>query len=138
MSLTVTDGGFTQLFVDFSGALREAGLPIGTDDVMALCQAVTELNPTDIMDTYWAGRTTLITRREHIPVYDNVFRYFFLDEELSAPDDPRLTMRTAKNSQGVLEVPDTESSGEESNDEEITLGYMASPADVRRNKHFSK
>ena len=55
MSLTVADGGFTQLFVDFSGALREAGLPIGTDDVMALCQAVTELNPTDIMDTYWAG-----------------------------------------------------------------------------------
>ena len=138
MSLTVADGGFTQLFVDFSGALREAGLPIGTDDVMALCQAVTELNPTDIMDTYWAGRTTLVTRREHIPVYDNVFRHFFLDEELSAPDDPRLTMRAATNSQGVLEVPDTESSGDESNDEEITLGYMASPADVRRNKHFSE
>ena len=39
------------------------------------------------LDTYWSGRTTLVTQREHIPVYDNVFRHFFLDEELSAPDD---------------------------------------------------
>ena len=138
MSLTVTDGGYTELFIEFSSALREAGLPIGTDDVMSLCAAIAELNAADILDTYWAGRTTLVTRRDHIPVYDNVFRYFFLDEVLSKPDDPRITMRASANSQGVLQVPDTETFGDQHQDEEFHLGYMASPADVRRTKNFAE
>ena len=103
----MTDGGFTELFVSFGHELRSAGLPIGTDDVMAMCTSLAELDPSDIMDTYWAGRCTLVSRRDHIPVYDNVFRRFFLDERL-APDDPRVTMRASTNTQGVLQVPDNE------------------------------
>lgn len=131
----MTEGGFTELFVAFGHELRVAGLPIGTDDVMAMCQSLAELDPTDIMDTYWAGRSTLVSRRDHIPVYDNVFRHFFLDEKL-ASDDPRVTLRASANTQGVLQVPDNESGNPGDSDDEMHLGFMSSPIDVWRTKNF--
>ena len=48
--------------VAFGTALREAGLPIGTDDVLTFCAAVAELTPSDLEDVYWSGRTTLVNR----------------------------------------------------------------------------
>ena len=60
----MTDGGFTELFVAFGHELRDAGLPVGTDDVMAMCASLAELDPSDIRDTYWAGRCTLVGRRD--------------------------------------------------------------------------
>lgn len=131
----MTDGGFTELFVAFGHELRAAGLPIGTDDVMAMCESLAELDPSDIMDAYWAGRCTLVSRRDHIPVYDNVFRRFFLDERL-APDDPRVTLRASTNTQGVLQVPDNESDNPGESNDEMHLGFTSSPIDVWRTKNF--
>ncbi|MFZ8998205.1 MAG: vWA domain-containing protein [Ilumatobacteraceae bacterium] len=134
----VADGGFTALFVEFCGELRAADLPVGSDDVMALCASLAELDPTDIMDTYWAGRCTVVSRRDHIPVYDDVFRRFFLDERIDGDDDPRITMRASTNAQGVLQVPDAEQSGSSDLDEdEFHLGLQASTIDVHRTKHFA-
>jgi hypothetical protein len=131
----MTDGGFTELFVAFGHELRDAGLPIGTDDVMTMCTSLAELDPSDIMDTYWAGRCTLVSRREHIPVYDHVFRRFFLDEHV-APEDPRVTLRASTNSQGVLEVPDSETRDPGDSEDEVHLGLVSSPIDVWRTKNF--
>jgi uncharacterized protein with von Willebrand factor type A (vWA) domain len=131
----MTDGGFTELFVSFGHELRAAGLPVGTDDVMAMCASLAELDPTDIMDTYWAGRCTLVSRRDHIPVYDNVFRRFFLDERI-APDDPRVTLKASANTQGVLQIPDSESDNPGDHDDEMHLGLMSSPIEVWRTKDF--
>ncbi|HEY5662802.1 MAG TPA: VWA domain-containing protein [Ilumatobacter sp.] len=131
----MSDGGFTELFVSFGHELRRAGLPVGTDDVMAMCTSLAELDPTDIMDTYWAGRCTLVGRRDHIPVYDNVFRSFFLDERV-APDDPRVTLRASNQTQGVLQVPDTESNEPGDHDDEMHLGFQSSPIEVWRSKNF--
>ena len=69
---------FVALLVNFTAELRAAGLPVGSGDVLAYCAAMSVLDPTDLLDLYWAGRTTLVTRRENIPVYDRVFRRFFL------------------------------------------------------------
>jgi uncharacterized protein len=135
----VADGGFVELFVRFGHELRTAGLPLGTDDLMTFCGSIGELDPSDILDVYWAGRCTLVTRREHIPVYDLVFRQFFLDEAPASPDDPRLRMRPVPNEQGVLQVPDTEAETRRSgDDEEVQLGFVASQMEVWRNKHFSQ
>ena len=135
----LADGGYVELFVEFGQALRAADLPVGTDDVMAFCQSVLHLDPTDILDVYWAGRTALVSKRDHIPVYDNVFRQFFLDEHPAAPDDPRSTLKSSANGQAVLQIPDseTESQGGGS-DEEVHLGFMASPVDVYRTKRFNE
>ena len=104
---------------------------------MAFCQATLWLNPSDIVDVYWAGRTTMVTRRDHIPVYDNVFRMFFLDEKPTPPDHPRSVLKSSANASAVLQLPDAENQTPGSNDEEMQLGFMASPVDVYRNKAFS-
>ena len=69
---------FVGVLVDFASELRIAGLAVGSGDVLTYCAAMTPLDPTDLLDLYWAGRTTLVTRRENIPIYDEVFRRFFL------------------------------------------------------------
>jgi hypothetical protein len=125
---------FIALLVNFTAELRAAGLSVGSGDVLAYCAAMGALDPTDLLDLYWGGRTTLVTRRESIPVYDRVFRRFFTGgrdpiREVLNPQalDPLQT-------QGVLQVPDTEP-GEEQQ-EPAMMGLMASDAETLRHKSF--
>lgn len=62
----------------FGRALRDAGLPIGTGRIASFCRAAALLEPDGL---YWAGRTTLVARRDDIAVYDRVFRGFFGSDE---------------------------------------------------------
>ncbi|MGH3573574.1 MAG: vWA domain-containing protein, partial [Pseudonocardiaceae bacterium] len=66
------------MLVDFGRALRSKGLAVGSGDILTYCAAMAPLDPTDLVDLYWAGRTTMIMRREDLPVYDEVFKAFFL------------------------------------------------------------
>ena len=70
---------FAGVLVNFVRELRSAGLAAGTGDAAAYCAAMAPLDPTDLVDLYWAGRTTLVRRREDIGGYDEVFRRYFLD-----------------------------------------------------------
>ena len=76
---------FIGMLVGFGDELRAAGVPIGSGDVLTYCAAMALLDPGDVLDLYWAGRTSLVTRRDHIPIYDRVFRTYFLDQ----PDEPQ-------------------------------------------------
>ncbi len=127
---------FVRVLVDFSRELRSSGLAVGSGDVLTYCEAMARLDPTDLLDLYWAGRATLVTRRDNIARYDEVFRRFFL-----AGADPILAMLTLKaqvtaEAQAVLEVPATDpaSAGTE---EEATLGLIASGAEALRHKSFT-
>lgn len=131
------DAPFVALLVDFGHALRSAGLAVGSGDVLAYCAAMAALDPTDLVDLYWAGRTTMVTRGDQIAVYDRVFRAFFLDERRElAQSAPSSTTPTTQN-QAVLEVPATEPGEPGVADEEARLGLAASDAEVRRDKSFA-
>jgi uncharacterized protein len=80
----VTDG--VGALTAFGRALRTEGLPVGTGRIASFCRAAALLSPGDL---YWAGRATLIGRREQIPVYDRVFRAFFGDADAPEPPPPR-------------------------------------------------
>lgn len=135
---TPHDGGFVELLVDFGDALRAEGLPIGSDDVMVYCAAVAELNPSDILDLYWAGRAALVTRRDHIPVYDDVFRRFFLDERNARSESAQIVMRSAASAMAALEVPAPDPGTDTTDrEQEARLGLQASGAEVLRNKAFA-
>ncbi|MFM1965853.1 MAG: hypothetical protein RL134_1578 [Actinomycetota bacterium] len=129
---------FDALLVDFGHALRAAGLPVGTDDILTFCEGTSHLDVTDLMDVYWSGRTTLVRRREHVPVYNLVFRMFFLDVDPTRPDERKRMMRASANAGATLEVPNTEEGlpGEVSPDE-AKLGYVASTSEVYRHKAFA-
>jgi uncharacterized protein with von Willebrand factor type A (vWA) domain len=68
--------------VAFARALRDAGLAVGPVRVVDFCRAAAALPATDL---YWAGRLTLVSRREDIPIYDRVFRGVVDEEPPRAP-----------------------------------------------------
>ncbi len=128
---------FIGMLVGFGDALRDAGVPIGSGDVLTYCAAMALLDPADVLDLYWAGRTSLVSRRDHIPVYDRVFRSHFLDqpEQAQGPAGAILKQSLIEN-QSVIEVPSAEPP-QPGKEEEARLGLMASDIEIWRNKAFS-
>jgi uncharacterized protein len=57
--------------VRFARALRDEGLAVGPGRVVEFCRAAALLAPEDL---YWAGRLTLVSKADEIPVFDRVFR----------------------------------------------------------------
>ncbi len=128
----------TDRLVEFAHALREHGLPVGTDDVLAFCEAAATLGPRDPEDLFWAGRSTLVHRRDHLPVYDEVFRRFFLHLRPPKGPEPVPEQPVPQGTTGVLNVPDNEP-GEQTDDEQpLLLGLQASGVEVNRTKRFAE
>lgn len=127
---------FAGLLVDFSRALRAAGLTVGTGDVLTYCSAMAPLDPTDLVDLYWAGRTTLVSRHEDIPTYDKVFRRFFLDANAPAAGILMLKASAAAEAEAALVMPGTEPGPEEQTEHPL-LGWMASDVDALKHRSFA-
>jgi uncharacterized protein with von Willebrand factor type A (vWA) domain len=127
---------FTGLLVAFAGELRADGLAVGSGDVLLYCSALSRLNPADLVDMYWAGRTTLVNRHDDIPVYDRVFRRFFLAADDEASDPLTLMLRASAEAQGALAVPSTEP-GESEGEQDAILGWMASDVAALKHKSFA-
>jgi len=127
---------FAAMLVDFSRELRAAGLTVGTGDVLTYCSAMLPLDPSDLLDLYWAGRTTLVSRRDDIPTYDRVFRRFFL--AAGAPAAALLTLKAtaAAEAEAGLVMPGTEP-GPEEDEEKPVLGWMASDVDALKHRSFA-
>ena len=126
---------FTGVLVNFVRELRTAGLAVGTGDAAAYCAAVAALDPTDLVDLYWAGRTTLVSRRESIDVYDEVFRRYFLDDASPAAELLTLKARLTTD-EAVLAIPLTDPAGE-GHEEQAVLGWMASDVEALKRKSFA-
>ena len=129
---------FAAVLIGFAGALRRAGLAVGSGDLLTYCAAMARLDPADLLDLYWAGRATLVIRAGDIPVYDRVFREYFL----AAGDPAReaLTINaqvTAQAGGAVLDIPATGSADGKEDEEEAQLGWMASAAETLRHKSFA-
>ncbi|HEY0448349.1 vWA domain-containing protein [Actinophytocola sp.] len=127
---------FVRLLVDFGRALRTSGLAVGTGDVLTFSGSLATLDPTDLVDLYWAGRATLVRRRDDLPVYDEVFRQFFLGAAAPASDLVALKATPAGAvAESAFVVPATEPGSEETSQER--LGLMASTVDVMRHRSFA-
>ena len=127
---------FVGLLVNFAGELRAAGLAVGSGDVLVYCSALGRLDPADLVDLYWAGRTTLVSRHDDIATYDQVFRRFFLADQGPAQDMVTLMLRASAQAQGALALPATEP-GEDEHEDEAVLGWMASDVDALKRKSFA-
>ena len=135
----MSDGDtLVERLVRFGHELRSEGLSVGSGDIMACCSAIAALDPGDIEDLYWSGRTTLVTRRDQIPVYDRVFRRFFLGEPDPPPEAHASRDSAPAETQAPLNVPDNEpGTGGEEDNQEITLGLVGADAEIWRQKSFS-
>ncbi len=127
-----------RLLVRFGRELRAAGVAVGSGDLVAYSAAMTELDPSDLADLYWAGRTVLVTRRDDIAVYDRVFRRFFLGEDDPVAEVLRLnTQPESRDSYATLVVPANDPGEQQREGEQERLGLMASDAQALRHKSFA-
>jgi uncharacterized protein len=128
---------FLETLVGFGRALRAAGVPVGTGDVQTYCAAMEPLDPTDLLDLYWAGRTTLVSRRDHLPTYHRVFREWFLGVP-GEPDEARPFNRPdAREAWADLQLPEPEQTGEEREQEEAPMGLVGSDVATLRTRSFA-
>jgi uncharacterized protein with von Willebrand factor type A (vWA) domain len=127
---------FVTLLVRFGRELRAAGVAVGSGDILGYCAAMAPLDPTDLLDLYWAGRVTLIAKRDDIAVYDQVFRRFFLGGEDPAPELVTLRARVEAEADATLVAPATSPDGL-GDEQEAVLGWMASDVEALKRKSFA-
>lgn len=123
-----------RVLVNFARALRAAGLPVGSGDVLTFCEAMHPLDPTDLQELFWAGRITLVTRHADLEIYDRIFQEFFQNKTEQTQQKPTIHPRTPI--QTTLQIPETEPQGNE-HDEEAQLGWLASEAETLKHKSFA-
>ena len=128
---------FAAVLASFAAELRSAGLAVGTGDVLTYCTAMSTLDPADLVDLYWAGRATLVTRKDSIPAYDATFRRFFLGGGGPVRELLTLKAQVTTQAEAVLEVPATDPAGDGPQQDEAILGLMASDAEALRHKSFT-
>jgi hypothetical protein len=140
--------------VAFGRELRARGLPVGTGRILTFLRAIVALGLTDRTSLYWAGRVSMIGRREDLPAYDLAFEDWYrsmrpegeLRIELDLPslarpgmdwgDQPAdLEVRagtTAAEWHGLDDGEDEPEPGEEA-----AIRIVASAVEVLRSKSFS-
>jgi uncharacterized protein with von Willebrand factor type A (vWA) domain len=128
---------FTPTLVGFTTELRGAGVPVGSGDVVAFCAAADAVDVTDLVDLYWAGRCTLVTRREQVPTYHRTFVTYFLGEPGVSPGASPFSAVMRAEALATLQIAETEQHGEETDEREAELGYAAATAATVKTKSFA-
>ena len=97
----MSDEPIVDRLVQFGHELRNEGLPIGTGDITTFCAAVAVLDPVDLHDLYWSGHASLVSRRDHIRIYDRVFGRFFRSQSESGHDADSPSVSETMGTQAV-------------------------------------
>ncbi len=148
------DPGPVAPLVAFGRNLRARGLPVGTGRILTFIRGVASLGLTDRASLYWAGRVSLVARRDDIELYDRAFEDWYrslgagegglrieLDipsattstrEPGTAPDDLEVIVGSAAASWRGADAADEPEPGDEA-----SLRIVASAAEVLREKSFA-
>jgi uncharacterized protein with von Willebrand factor type A (vWA) domain len=140
--------------VAFGRELRARGLPVGTGRILTFVRAVAALGLRDRLSLYWAGRVSMIGRKEDLAAYDLAFEDWYrslrstedLKIELDLPSLARqgvdrgeqpddLVVRageTAAEWHGLTEEDEAPEPGDEA-----AIRIVASGVEVLRSKSFA-
>ncbi|HEX7247050.1 MAG TPA: VWA domain-containing protein [Actinomycetota bacterium] len=147
-------GGPLPPLIAFGRALRARGLPVGTGRILTFARAVSALGLTDRDSLYWAGRTSMIARRDDLEAYDDAFDDWY--RSLRSTEDLRVELNLPAaepedDAAGWGEQPDElevrvgqtaaewRNAGDDEEvvpDEESSIRIVASAAEVLRSKSF--
>jgi uncharacterized protein len=121
--------------VAFGRILRGAGMRVGTDRLVEFTRALEELDASRRDDVYWAGRITLVSRREDIETYDRAFELFW-EEGANSKVRPTPKARISiPQPQDSVMPPKKTVERSEGGEEAVRLRY--SPVEVLRSKDFA-
>ena len=140
--------------VAFGRELRTRGLPVGTGRILTFVRAVEALGLTSRESVYWAGRVSLIARREDIDPFDEAFDAWWAGLGAGAELSIELTIPTpAPHSDAWGAAPEglevtagpraaawrNAAEGDEvEEDEEAAIRIVASSTEVLRHKSFGE
>ncbi|HEV2074590.1 MAG TPA: VWA domain-containing protein [Thermomicrobiales bacterium] len=157
-----------QNLIHFGRRLREAGLPVGSGQIISLFEALQAVTVGQRDDVYHAAKAVLITRPEQIPAFDIEFSRFWKDllsrapmlleeylqddeESIGAPrkpseasDDPQSKQGEAGSSSDktMLAIEGTDDATDDSNAEDFEAPpedvLIFSARDAFRKKDFSQ
>lgn len=122
--------------VALAAALRQAGVAVGTGQLIACQRAVTIVGDA-LADRYWAARTTLVNDPADLPSFDRVFRRLAaasLDDQRlpapPAPDEPaEATAASDRSSDGAPSA---------AGEEVAMAGLIASERERLRHRRFDQ
>jgi uncharacterized protein with von Willebrand factor type A (vWA) domain len=134
----VPDPDITAVLVGFAHVLRAAEITVGTGDVLTYVEAAATLNPADLLDLYWAGRATLIARRDDIAPYDAAFRAYFLAQDAPAAEELKLNPATRAEAEATLALPATDPDPAREQEQQQRLGLMASSVAALKHRSFTE
>jgi uncharacterized protein len=137
------DPGLRRL-VGFGRLLRRRGLPVGTGRILTFCRAVAALDRLDRTGVYWAGRVSMVARKEDLAAYDAAFAEWFPDRardvlnmgggrDQPTQQPPELEVLLDR---GIPEESWEPAEGDEEG--EAPVGVLASGAEVLRAKAFDE
>lgn len=78
-------GKLAHNLVQFGRALRSAGMPVGTHQILAALDALVAVGIGRREDFYWTLASVFVSRREQIELFDLAFRIFWQDPGLLRP-----------------------------------------------------
>lgn len=115
-------------------ALRRHDLSVPTDRVVTFMQAAASLSPVDLVDVYWAGRTTLVSGPGSLAIYDAVFVSHFVGGQEGGDDD-----HASEQPHTVwVDRPAEEGDEAEHDDDEPQPGAVASADEHLRHRRFDQ
>ncbi|MFN2490019.1 MAG: VWA domain-containing protein [Actinomycetota bacterium] len=132
----------------FGRELRAEGLPVGTGRIVTFVRATAALAPLDRDSLYWAGRTALVARPEHLPLYERIFDSYFAPsavgdevfERIARALDrtPRDAAPGAADEDEVVSTIAGPADEREEAEGETTVRLVASAHEVLKNKSFEE
>ncbi|HSL10361.1 MAG TPA: VWA domain-containing protein [Actinomycetota bacterium] len=134
--------------------LRARGLPVGTGRILTFCRSAAALGVADRDSLYWAGRVSLVARREDLETYDAAFDGWFrslrtdgelaIELDLPTPVDMDLDAATLPDPTADVEVAGTAASwrAADADDDprpgdETAIRLVASAVEVLKAKSFA-
>jgi uncharacterized protein len=141
--------------VSLGRALRARGLPVGTGRILTFIRSVAALGLTDRSSLYWAGRASMIARREDLESYDAAFDAWY--RSLGGPGELSIELNLPMSADGTRpewgDQPDDldvrvgttaaewhgmDDDDPEAPDGEASVRIVASGVEVLRNKSFAQ
>jgi uncharacterized protein len=142
-------GGPLGPLVAFGRRLRARGLPVGTGRILTFVRAVDALGFADRGSLYWAGRISMVARKDDLATYDAAFEGWYRSLRPQTELEIELELATLGDPGTRGEDPDGPAAaaverhavGEdlhaEPRPDETVVGLAASAAEVLRSKSFA-
>ena len=128
----------TRRLVTFGRILREAGMEVGPGRVQDALRGLDLVDLADREQVYHALRCTLVSRHDHLPLFDAAFKAFWEREPLDPEQLDRLAAAALPPSAPREGAEPDDGSADEAEEDDELHGISAADHEVLRHRDFAQ